>query len=117
MIGRRVTSARHHLEGEIVQWEPFGASACDVLVRSADGHLCWYASYGLVPIDDRGPLPSRQEAIAQRRAEMHAQLTAIRAQHVATLYRTRWPGAEFGKVLLGQSLDGALAALEETYDS
>jgi len=112
MVGRRVSSVWHQLvDGEIVRWEPFGSSVSDVLVRSLDGRLCWYASHGLVPVDDRGPLPTRSQAVEQRRLEMLAQLTAIRAQHLATLYRERWVGAEFGKVLVGQMLEQALAEL------
>lgn len=72
MIGRRVKSGWHGLvDGEIIQWEPFGAGGTDVLVRDvASGRLSWYASHGLTPIDGMGPLPSRSEVRKIREAEM-----------------------------------------------
>lgn len=79
MIGRRVKSGWHGLiDGEIIQWEPFGAGVTDVLVKDvASGHLRWYASHGLTPIDGRGPLPSRSEVRRIREAEMATSMKKI----------------------------------------
>lgn len=79
MIGRRVKSGWHGLaDGEIIQWEPFGAGSTDVLVKdSSSGHLSWYASHGLTPIDGRGPLPSRAEVRKIRDAEMKVSMKKI----------------------------------------
>lgn len=79
MIGRHVKSGWHGLvDGEILQWEPFGAGTTDVLVRDvASGKLSWYASHGLTPIDGQGPLPSRTEVRKLREAEMAVSLGKI----------------------------------------
>jgi len=110
MIGRHVKSAWHGLtDGEIVKWEPLGAAMTDVLVRdTATGKESWYASYGLTPIDGKGPLPSRSKAQERNRQAMETSLEAIRAQHVKEWHKP-WPGAEFGKAILGRSIDAALA--------
>ena len=113
MIGRKVKSGWHGLvAGEIERWEPLGAAMCDVLVRSPDGALCWYASHALTPIDGMGPLPSRREAQETARLESLASLRAIRAQHVAGFHTERWPGCEFGKAIIGNAIDGAISSLE-----
>lgn len=79
MIGRRVKSGWHGLiDGEILQWEPFGAGGTDVLVKDAEsGRLVWYASHGLKPIDGKGPLPSRTKVREIRDAEMKEDLKKI----------------------------------------
>lgn len=79
MIGRRVKSGWHGLvDGEILQWEPFGAGGTDVLVKDvSSGNLTWYASHGLTPIDGKGPLPSRSKVRALREAEMKESLKKI----------------------------------------
>jgi hypothetical protein len=79
MIGRRVKSGWHGLvDGEIIQWEPFGAGGTDVLVKDVtSGHLSWYASHGLTPIDGKGPLPSRSEVRRIREAEMEGSMKKI----------------------------------------
>lgn len=78
MIGRRVKSGYHGLvDGEIRQWEPFGAGGTDVLVKDASGHLAWYASHGLTPIDGEGPLPSRSGVRKAREAEMAESMKKI----------------------------------------
>ena len=82
MIGRHVKSGWHGLvDGEILQWEPFGAGTTDVLVRDvASGKLSWYASHGLTPIDGQGPLPSRTEVRKLRETETAASLGKIAAR-------------------------------------
>lgn len=79
MIGRHVKSGWSGLvDGEILQWEPFGAGTTDVLVRDvASGHQSWHASHSLTPIDGKGPLPSRTEVRKLREAEMAASLGKI----------------------------------------
>jgi hypothetical protein len=79
MIGRRVKSGWHGLvDGEIIQWEPFGAGMTDVLVKdAASGKLTWYASHGLSPIDGKGPLPSREAVRKIRDAEMAESMKKI----------------------------------------
>ena len=111
MIGRKVKSGWHKIEGEVIRWEPLGAGMCDVLVREPSGREGWYSSSDLAPADGRGPLPSR--AVARRAADAAAlaQLRAIRAQHVADFGRP-WPGSEHGKVLIGRAVDGAIDAIE-----
>lgn len=114
MIGRHVKSGWHSLvDGEIVQWEPFGAALTDVLVRDvASGKLSWYASHGLKPIDGKGPLPSRDEAREVNRRTMEASLEKIREQHVRD-WRRPWPGAEHGKAIVGRAIDGALTSVRD----
>jgi hypothetical protein len=79
MTGRHVKSGWHGLvDGEIIQWEPFGAGGTDVLVKDVtNGRLSWYASHGLTPIDGKGPLPSRSEVRKIREAEMKVSLKKI----------------------------------------
>lgn len=107
MVGRKVKSTWYGFTGTVTFWNPYNSASCDVLVRKDDGQECWYASESLAPADDLGPLPSRAEAREQNRRETLAQLEAIRAQHVAD-FAHPWPGAEFGKVIVGRALDGAI---------
>jgi hypothetical protein len=110
MIGRRVKSLWHGLvDGEIIEWQPLGAAMTDVFVRdNATGKTSWYASYGLTPIDGKGPLPSRREAQERNRQETERSLEKIREQHIRDWDRP-WPGMNFGKVHLGRAIDAALA--------
>jgi hypothetical protein len=113
MIGRKAKSLWGET-GEVVKWEPLGSGMCDVLLQQDDGKQVWHASSDLRPIDGLGQLPSRKEA--QEHAEKTAlrQLRAIRAQHVKEFRTTPWPGAEFGKALVGQAIDNAIEELEES---
>lgn len=79
MIGRHVKSGWSGLvDGEILQWEPFGGGGTDVLVRDVTtGKETWHASHGLTPIDGRGPLPSRAEVRKIRDEEMAASMQKI----------------------------------------
>jgi len=79
MLGRRVKSGWDGLvDGEILQWDPFGAGGTDVLVKdAASGNLTWYASHGLTPIDGKGALPSRSEVRKLREAEMAESMKKI----------------------------------------
>lgn len=111
MIGRRVKQAWSGLvAGTITRWEPLGPSMTDALVEADDGRRCWYASYSLVPIDDLGPLPSREEARERARIDAIESLHVIRAGLIAE-WQKPWPGAEHGKAIIGKAIDGALADL------
>ena len=105
MIGRKVKC--RGLFGEVSKWTPLSVASCDALVTFQNGRECWFASHELVPIDALGPLPSRDEAREAARAERLESLKAIRRQHAKTFVES-WPGAEFGKVVVGQALDGAI---------
>ncbi len=107
MLGARVRVAGFG-DGTIELWEPYGAGHTDTLVVADDGRRCWFASYALTAIDDKGPLVARRDALALRREEMTTSLAAIRARHVAE-WRKAWPGAEHGKAIIGRAIDGALA--------
>jgi hypothetical protein len=55
-----------------------------------------------------------QEARERRdkiNAPIIASLEAIRAQHIRDFHKP-WPGCEFGKAIIGMSIDGALAELK-----
>lgn len=106
MIGRRVTC--YDGDGVVTGWEPCGAGMCDARVEFAGGRVVWYASSALKPIDGEGPLPNRQAACASERHVALRQLRKIRANHVRN-FGTPWPGCEFGKTILGQAIDGAIA--------
>lgn len=109
MIGRKVS-----FRGAVYRvacWEPFGHAMCDVLLE-AGGEPFWAASHECRPADGLGPLPSRQEAVRQARAESLAQLRGIRAHLIEDLARP-WPGAEFGKGIIGMALDRAIREIEE----
>lgn len=118
MLGRRVR-VPYAGAAEVVRWEPLGSGLCDTLVRLADGTELWVGSGDLRPLDGRGPLPARAEVQRLADVEALAQLRAIRGQLVrkdpqgryrlAGDFARPWPGAEHGKGLVGQALDGAIA--------
>lgn len=105
MIGRRVLADAR--TGTAKQWEPLGAAMTDTLVEFDDGTRCWFASSMLKAADGAGPLPCRREARARADRERLSSLERIRAQHIKDWHR-RWPGAEFGKAILGRALDSAI---------
>ena len=109
MIGREVRTVRGEV-GVVVQWEPLGASMCDVLVEHSDGRKCWHASHSLKSTCG-GPLPTRDEARAEADAVATRQLQGILTQHVAK-FHDRWPGAEHGKAIVGNAIVGALAEVK-----
>ena len=111
MIGRRVKASPWGEVGVVVKWEPLIHSMCDALVRDDEGHECWFSSAHFKPLDGLGALPSRREARETARVEALKSLRSIRAQHVRD-WNKPWPGAEFAKAIMGQSIDGAIAKLE-----
>lgn len=110
MVGRFVSG--WGVAGEVVKWEPLGSGMCDVLVRCGNGRLVWAASHSLSPTDGLGLLPSRSTAREIARARSITQLRAIRANHIERLNEA-WPGAEFGKAIIGRAIDAALNELEK----
>jgi hypothetical protein len=114
MIGRRVRTFWGE-QGKVVEWEPLGEAMCDALVEQDNGQKVWYASSNLHPLDGC-PLPSRREARRLADVQALAQLRAIRVKHVEQLH-IPWPGAEFGKALVGKAIDGAISKLEGKDDN
>lgn len=112
MIGREVESKWHRVRGTVERWEPLGAGLCDALVAEPSGRRVWVSSRDVKPVDGRGPLPSREDARARADAEALESLRKIRDQLIAECAPAapRWPGCDFGKVLLGR---GVIAALDE----
>lgn len=111
MIGRKVKSTYHRVEGTVIDWQPLSAGMCDVVVRTAEGKEIAIASTDLSPVDPRfPPLPTRAEAQEQNRVLMVHQLRQIRRNLINDFHRP-WPGLEFGKTLLGQAVDAALDEL------
>lgn len=111
MIGRAVTARGKR--GVVEQWEPLGAAMCDALIVFEDGSRCWFASHELRPVDGAGPLPSRADEQKIARARAIVQLRATRADHVRDFGKP-WPGANFGKAIVGMAIDGAISDLEGT---
>lgn len=105
MVGRAVRARGR--DGTVEQWEPLGAAMCDALVRFEDGSRCWFASHELRPADALGPLPSRSGARKIAEGEALTRLRAIRADHVRDFAKP-WPGANFGKAIVGMSIDAAI---------
>lgn len=110
MKGRKILARGK--PGVVVKWDPLSSSMCDAFVIFQDGSERWFASHELQPNDDKGPLPSRAEARKAAEETSLCQLKQIRAQHVAEFHKN-WPGANFGKALFGQMLDGAISDLEK----
>jgi len=105
MIGRHVRSGWSGLDdGEILEWEPFGAGLTDVLVKDvASGKLTWYASHSLTPIDGLGPLPSRAEVRKIREEETAASLKKI-AERWANEPRVQEFGADQGSIAVPRTV-------------
>lgn len=113
MIARRVTGYGLPGVGTVEKWEPLGSGMCDALVRHEDGSMCWYASDSLRPADGMGSLPSRDEARRVADLEALAQLRACEREMIEEVRSRRpWPGAEFGKAILGKAIQGAIAEVE-----
>ena len=110
MIGRKVRVLYHGDVGEAVKWEPLSSGMCNVLLRREDGSEIWCSSNDCRPTDDLGPLPSRALAceVADRTALL--QLQTIEANLVRD--RQPWPGLEFGKAIVGRSLQAARRAVK-----
>lgn len=109
MVGRKVLARGR--PGTVVHWDPYGAGMCDALVEFEDGYQCRYASYELKPdpAHSNKPLPSREAACAANEALMKVQLEGIQARLMKD--HNSWSGAEFGKVIVSQALEGALGDL------
>lgn len=115
MVWRRVKPIMEPREGTIIKWEPLGGAMCDVLVQHDDGYECWYGSSSLRPVDGLGDLPSRREAQEENDFRMRDQLQSILdkfVQEEMQPHSKRWPGAEFGKYVVGQAITRALEEVE-----
>lgn len=110
VIGRKVKSSWHRMTGVVLEWNPLSAAMTDVRVREDGGRECWYSSSDLAPDDDAGPLPSRAVAREWARVRALDDLLVIRAQHISDFHKP-WPGLEYGKTIMGQSIDGAIREL------
>lgn len=111
MIGREVIDGS--VRAVVKSWEPYGPSLCDVLIATVDGWSRWTASHTLRPVDPSRPLPSRREVCAANDARTREVLIKIRqglVQEVCS--RKPWPGAEYGKVIVGRALDEILTERE-----
>lgn len=106
MIGRRVRSWCG-ATGTVLRWEPLSAAMTDTLLREESGRECWYSSHQLRPIDDLGPLPSRDAAQREADASALASLEKCRADLVRDWHK-RWYGLEHGKAIVGRSIVGAI---------
>lgn len=94
----------------VICWEPYGAGMCDALVEYADGYQVWHSTHMLKPADGRERM-SRAEAQRIRDEQMRETLYAIRAEHIRDFNRP-WPGAEFGKTIIGNAINGAIKHTE-----
>lgn len=112
MIGRKVQSKWQRIQGVVIKWEPLGAALCDVLVQRDEGGPIWVASSELEPVDGLGPLPLREEARKQNNHCTLVYLRNIRGRLVNEL-KNPWPGAEFGKVILGNALNKAIKEISD----
>ena len=106
MIGRKVQSKWQRIQGGVIKWEPLGAALCDVLVQRDEGGPIWVASSELEPMDDLGLLPLREEV-----RKLNDDVTLYRLREIRDSLAKEhepWPGAEFGKVILGRALNKAI---------
>jgi hypothetical protein len=82
----------------------------DARLEFDSGRICWVALRECKPLDN-APLPCREDMRKQARAEALASLRQIRADHVRDFDKP-WLGAEHGKAIVGQAIDGAISCLE-----
>lgn len=115
MVGRKVKILGYGQVGTVIRWTPLSEASSDILLRLENGVEHYANSEDAVPLDDLGPLPSRKEAQEKARLEALEHLEGIRARHVNDFGRS-WPGAEFGKAIVGKALMGALESLNPTND-
>lgn len=110
MIGRKVTGWQCS-SGEIIRWTPLSASLCDVLILLENGTECWFSSDSLKPVDDKGPLLSRNEFRRTTDKITLKQLQQIRDDLIRD-FNKPWPGMEFGKAHMGIALNQAITTTE-----
>jgi hypothetical protein len=107
VVGKTVTCSWNNVTGVVMEYTPLSAGLCDVLVESEEGRRCWFASSSL-RFADGSRLPSRQAVVREAQEDTQQQLLQIR-EKLITEWQTPWPGCEFGKAILGQALDKAIA--------
>ena len=108
VIGRRVTSHWHNETGTVREWAPFGVGLCDAKIQRDDGSIVWVDLKSFLPIDQKGPLPTRADVCRARDAETLASLERIRAAALVEVKTTKWPGFDWAKVPMMKSIDGAI---------
>jgi len=97
--------------GTVVDYRPLGSAMCDCLVEfDGSGYRCWFSSNGLERIDG-GTIPDRQKLLRQADEDALRSLLVTRERHIAA-WSKPWPGAEFGKSIVGSSIDGAIAEIK-----
>jgi|GEM_PF-2184498 len=108
--GARVSDPMAGKSGVVVRWEPLGSGMNDALVRYDDGKEVWTSS-NMLRAEDGAARPTRMQAQRAADEKALADLKAIRERHLAGL-AVKWPGMEFGKAHVGQSIDQAIADVE-----
>lgn len=115
-IGRRITDAWNRETGRITDWSPLANGLCDVRIQRDDGSEVWLSMQACKPVDGKGPLPRRMEAVRLARAETFDSLERIRAKFIEETRTSKWPGAEWGKTLVAKALDGAITEVKQAFD-
>lgn len=97
---------------EIVRIEPnFVRNKPDYICRGANGNLVSVPAQNIRDEDMAAHRRKHEQALQIQRT----QLRAIRRGLVAD-WNEPWPGAEFGKGILGQAIDGAIECVERDLD-
>lgn len=109
VVGWMVKERGYAERGVVVRWEP-ERLGCDVLLRQDDGREVWCHSSEL-RYEDGTELPSKREAVRKLKEKELWELRKIRDDFVKKDWGRAWPGAEWGKGLVGRSLDAAIAEL------
>ena len=114
-IGRKVFGPWNCRPGEVaevIKFDPLGSAMTDKLLRFSDGFECWVGGE-LEPADGRESLPSRRDIRRQADQETLAYLqSTYRNTRNTREFREIWPGCEFAKTIVGNSLLQAIAEVE-----
>lgn len=111
MIGRRVKSVWGET-GTVIKWEPLSYGMCDTLIRQDNGKEIWFSSTDLRPIDNLGLLPSRSTKREVERHRAIASLKSIKEKFINEDWNKPWPGCEFAKAIIGNTINNAIKELE-----
>lgn len=109
ILGCRVVSTWHNVEGVVVQYDPSGGM-CDALVERDDGSRGWISLSDCNSANGGAPLPVRREVRAEMHADKMTILQVILEQFLEedVVGGRRWPGCEYGKIHVGASLITAI---------
>lgn len=117
VLGRKARDLQTGRTVTIEAWEPFGAGMCDVKV-STEGRVFWTALSDLRPLPGEEVFPRRLDVCRMRDAEMLRDLRETLEDMKGEIRSgERWPGAEFGKAIVGQSLVGAIEDVKKRLES